>query len=1027
MANSFGDTHHSASIRARALKGVALSAVALAMAAPGFAQAQQESGDVQEVTITGSRIKAPNLTSDSPVTAVGAEEIKQQGTTNIETLLNNLPAVSADIGNAGYGAGGAANVNLRALGSVRTLVLIDGQRVGPTSPTNSATDLNLIPAALVKSIEVLTGGASAVYGSDAMAGVVNFHLLNNFEGVMFDETFSGYAHNNNNSAVDAVLNNGVGGTNANPTTPVDYRKGAQWDGFVRDTTAVMGVNAPNNKGNVMMWAEYRATTPVVGPQRDTSACLLSLTSAAPGKSCGGSSTGVYGKFSATASVLTANGIPAQYATLSDNPNGTRTFIHETTAQAFNFASTAYEQSQDDRTSIGANGHYELASWATLYSNLMFLHDSNLGQIGPDPIAGSASATPPFIDLVVNCSTLGSTPSTDPVLKGLSQQQLLGCNGPTGHGALQATTSTQVPALRLLVPRQAQIDTYRYRAVAGVKGDINTAWSYDVSANYFRSNLTAQSINFPTIANYSAAMAAGTLDPFQFDPAVQVPQESALGALGINTGYTNDYDVVASASGDLGEYGVISPWAKNSVMAVLGVEYRRSEVKLSPDGLISGGQLLGGTAVEGFSGAEANREVFSEIRAPLIEDMPWIKSLDLNMSFRHTETDVENTGNSFSANTWKIAADYAPDNQIRFRGGFNRADRAPNTFELFNPIQFAGGLGGGSDPCAAGAVNALPMAACTNPALPAGARVPASLYTNGQSGVTNCTSDQCNLNTGGNTALKPEKGETWTWGANLTPDFLPGFNASVDYWDIKIDNFISTIPAASILSGCYTGQPGYCSYIHRDPNNGYSLDNTTLGSVDNFNQNVDSLHTTGIDFDIGYHKNLDDLGFAPGLGAVSLSLLGTYELTNKTQVLDSLKTYDCAGYFGTNCIVPSPHWRHTFRATYTAPWGQDMTLSWRYIGGTLLDANSPNMPNYTAGVYDAADAKIPAYSYFDLSTSYQLWDKYTLRVGVNNLFDKDPPLLATNDPILATGGVTMNAFTTYDTLGRQIFMNFNAKF
>ena len=1027
MTNFIGEARSSTSVRARALKGVALSAVALAMVAPGYAQAQQ-SGDVQEVTITGSRIKAPNLTSDSPVTAVGAEEIKQQGTTNIETLLNNLPSVSADFSNVGYNEGGVANVNLRGLGSARTLVLIDGQRVGPSGPTNSATDLNFIPAALVKSVEVLTGGASAVYGSDAMAGVVNFHMLNNFEGVMFDETFSGYQHNNTNSEMANTLGNGVGGVNGAVTSPIPYRQGAQWDGFIRDSSAVMGVNAPNNKGNVTMWAEYRSTTPVVGPQRDTSACALTLTSSAPGKTCGGSSTGVYGKFHATASVLTANGIPAQYGVLSDNPNGTRSFIHETTAQYFNFASTAYEQAQDDRTSIGANGHYQLASWAELYGSLMFMHDANTSQIGPDPIAGSASATPPFINLTVNCSTLGSAASTDPVLKGLSQQQLLGCNGPTGHGALQTTTTTTVPGLRLLLPRQAVQDTYRYRAVTGLKGDINTAWSYDVSANFFHTNITNQAVNFPTIANYSAAMAANTLDPFQYDPALQTGQEQALSALGIFTGLTNDYDVVASASGDLGEYGVISPWAKNSVMAVLGVEYRRSEVTLSPDGLNQTGQLLGQNAILGFSGAEANREIFSEVRAPLIEDMPWIKSLDLNTSFRHTETAVENSGNSFSANTWKIASDYAPDNQIRFRGGFNRADRAPNTFELFQPTQFAGGLGGGSDPCAAGASNAVAQSICTNPALPAGARVPASMYTNGQSGVTNCTSGQCNLNTGGNTGLKPEVGETWTWGVNLTPDFIPGLSASVDYWDIKIDHYISTIPATSILAGCYTGQVGYCNYIHRDAANGYSLDNTTLGSIDSYNQNVDSLHTTGIDFDIGYHKNLDDLGFAQGLGAISLSLLGTYEMTNKTQVLDSLSTFDCAGYFGSNCGDPAPKWRHTFRATYTAPWGQDLTLAWRYIGGVQLDSNSPSMPNYTAGVYDAVDAKIPSYSYFDLSTSYQLWDKYTFRVGVNNLFDKDPPLLAfISATTLGEAGTTMNAYSTYDTLGRQIFMNFNAKF
>jgi iron complex outermembrane receptor protein len=182
------------SVRSRALTGVALSAVSLAMTVPAFALAADEASGVSEITVTGSRIKAPNLTSDSPITAVSAEEIKAQGTTNIENLLNNLPSVVGDITNVGYNAGGAANVNLRGLGATRTLVLIDGQRVGPTSAINPAVDLNFIPASLVQSIELLTGGASSVYGSDAIAGVINFHLLKDFEGVMIDSNFTGHQH-----------------------------------------------------------------------------------------------------------------------------------------------------------------------------------------------------------------------------------------------------------------------------------------------------------------------------------------------------------------------------------------------------------------------------------------------------------------------------------------------------------------------------------------------------------------------------------------------------------------------------------------------------------------------------------------------------------------------------------------------------------------------------------------------------------------------------------------------------------------
>jgi outer membrane receptor protein involved in Fe transport len=287
--------------------------------------------------------------------------------------------------------------------------------------------------------------------------------------------------------------------------------------------------------------------------------------------------------------------------------------------------------------------------------------------------------------------------------------------------------------------------------------------------------------------------------------------------------------------------------------------------------------------------------------------------------------------------------------------------------------------------------------------------------------------QCNLNTGGNLNLKPEQAETWTWGVNLTPDFIKGFTASIDYWDIKIDKYIGTVPASSILTGCYTGNAAYCQFIHRDSTG--SLDNVTTGSIDNPLQNVDSLHNKGLDFDVGFHRNLDELGLGQGFGAFSLNLIGTYTLSAKTQIVDSLPTYDCVGEYGGNCGVPTPKWRHTFRATWNAPWGQDVTFAWRYIGGVGLDSNDPKQPNYT-GNFDAVNANISSYSYFDLTTSYVLWDKYTFRVGVNNLMDKDPPTLSIPNPQSLIGslpGATVNAFSIYDTLGRQIFMNFNAKF
>jgi outer membrane receptor protein involved in Fe transport len=712
----------------------------------------------------------------------------------------------------------------------------------------------------------------------------------------------------------------------------------------------------------------------------------------------------------------------------------------TNAAKFNFASTSFLQAQDDRTIIGANGHYQVKDWSEFYGSFQMLHDSNFSQIGPDPIVGSGSATPPFLTVNLPCSALGTAPSPDPSLKGLSQQQLLGCTSATGM-----TPTITVPGIRQAVtnPRVEDAETYHYRAVAGLRGDISSAWSYDASASVNILNQSFTYLNYPTATAYGTALADQTFDIYAFNPGLQAQQEKGLAAIAVDAPVSYDYDVIASINGDLGSYGVVSPWAKNGVASVFGYEYRRSSVSDSPDSLLVTGQLIGGPTVHVFSGSEATDEGFGELRVPIIEQKPFVEALNLNLALRHGETTVTNTGNSFSANTWKADVDYAPDTQIRFRGGYNRADRAPGVYELFRPVALTG-LGGGNDPCAIGSAS---VAACSNPALPAAAQVPASAYGN----ITNCNALQCNLAVGGNTGLKPEVANTWTWGVNLTPEFVPGLNASVDYWDIKIDKYIGSLNAGSILQGCYTSQPGYCQYIHRDGSgfsNGinygapgsttqYSLDGSSAGGIEDFNTNLANLHTNGIDFDISYRRNIADLVPSLGeFGAISAQFLGTYTMMNSTQNNNAVLAYNCVGYYGASCGTPQAVWRHTMRVTWSSPWNADISLNWRHIGSTLLDSNaspSHNFPDYALGPngigYDSFDAKIPAYDYFDLAATYRLWEKYTLRLGCNNLMDKAPPVIAAE----ATGGTatfvgqTINGFSQYDSLGRTLFINVNAKF
>ena len=993
--------------------GTAVSAVALAAFLPGLAAAQQPGGDVQEVTITGSRIKAPNLVADSPTQAVSQEEIKQANVQAVENLLNNLPSVSADFTSTQSSLVGStiATVNLRGLGAIRNLVLIDGRRIGPGDPSSvvgAAADLNFIPTPLVKSVEVLTGGAAAVYGSDAVAGVVNFHLIRDFQGAQLDFSYSAAQHDNSNQGARTAF------SNSGYTIPAPPK--SNFDGFIRETSGIVGANSPDGKGNVTMYADYRSTTPVGDSTRDWSACPIypTTSSGKPIKYCLGSSTTPYGKFQFVTGTGFTNG---SYGNLVNNPNGTATFSKFSPSEAFNFSSTSFLQRQDDRAALGSFGHYEVNEHADLYAEAMYMNDNSEQQDG----AGGL-----FLNGVAGVQTTLAVPCTNPYIGHAangslpSQYQALGCANPG-----VSTATIIFPGLRFTLPRQDTITHDDYRALAGVRGDIDGNWSYDVSASHWQSEYNLRNNNWALLPMVNQAVQDGTLNIFQYGGDT-VAQQQGVSGTDLSTGETREDDVQINVTGDLGPYGGKSPFASSPVALAAGLEYRHTTLAFTPDANAQSGYVLGGSGkVPEINGGEMVTEEYGEIRAPIIQDKPFIQALDLNLAFRHSDYTVDNSSSAFSTNTYKINADYAPMDDFRFRGGYNRAARAPNVYELFQGNVY-GNDSGYNDPCA-GSIAAAFYAACTNPALGK-----AAVSTAQAGNVLQCSSSQCTNYTGGNTGLKPEEADTWTWGVNLTPTFLPGFNASIDYWDVKVSNFISTLEGSEIVNGCYSGQTFYCQFIQRDAVTGSLVGN---GRVIETNQNLDSIHNTGIDIDLEYTRKISEmgLGVADDFGALALHLTGTYNLQAETQFLDVTKAYNCAGLFGSTCGNPLPNWRHQARLTWLTPWNADFSVNWRYIGGVKLDADDPSNPAYgnasmgnsTTGY--GLDSTINAYSYIDLSASYKLWEKYTFRAGVNNLMDKDPPMLNQAYAVQASsGGSNGNTYTMYDVLGRVIYMSFTAK-
>jgi outer membrane receptor protein involved in Fe transport len=996
--------------------GVALTlrlAASVAVVALGHAAQAQEaqtaaadSSTLETIEVTGSLIREPNITSVSPVVTVSAQELKQEGIVNVEDLLNNLPSTTPDqTSSVSNGSSGIATVDLRGLGSDRTLVLIDGQRVGPGDARSgvSAVDLNFIPAAMIQSVDVLTGGASVDYGSDAVAGVVNFHLKQDFQGVEIDQTFKIAQHNNNNSEADAIL--------AHSPYPVQ-KPGEQLDGFVRESSLIFGVNGDNGRSNVTMYLTDEHLDPVLEGHRDWSDCTYAEVydptfTNVIGHECGGSSTTPYAR------TYPLNGAQAGNS-FALNPNGTSTYVPFTDALRYNYGATNYIQRSDDRYTAGGIAHYDIADWATLYASGMFMDDHTVAQIAASGL---------FFGNVYNINC-------DNPLASAQQLSILGC-APGSTADTQALIGLRTTGH----PRQDDLRHTDYRLVIGAKGEFYPDWTYDVSAKYYVSSYAETYLNDVSINNINNALevvnvggvptcksvVAGTstscvpLNIFKLG-GISNSAFNYISVPGVSIGSTTETTATANVSGDFGQWGGKSPLATNPIAVAFGYQYRYDGLNYDPDNEFRTGDLAGqGGPTEAVNGSLDDSEFYGEVHIPVIEDLPFAKLVDVETGLRNSHYQVYGTPNTFNSNSWKLDGHYAPTSDVTFRGGFNRSERAPNADNLFSPQGLADISG--NDPCS-GSKPAASLAACAN------SGVTAAEYGK----IVNCISGQCSGLEGGNPALKPEVGQTWTWGFVATPRIVPNFTFSVDYFDIQVDHYIESAGnfAGAIVTSCVNGNLTACPYIHRAPGTGILFG--TSGYIDAGEVNAGSLHETGLDFEANYAKDLADFGL-DNFGKVKVNFTGTYTMKYVFPYLLG-GNYDCAGLYGTTCGSPEPEWRHKMRLTWESPYDADFSVLWRHISGVYLDNNSSdpllNGDTYGPGAINYIDNRIPSFDYFDLDVTYHVKPTVTLTAGITNLFDRDPPVI---DGAISSGG-EFNGNTwagTYDTLGRVFFVEASVKF
>ncbi|HET9863866.1 MAG TPA: TonB-dependent receptor plug domain-containing protein, partial [Steroidobacteraceae bacterium] len=631
-------------------------AQALAQSAPST---DPQDNPMDEVIVTGSRIASPNATSTSPVQVVTREDMQVSGKNDITDVIALLPQnftndLGQDLGNRTSGlttAGGVATADLRGLGPNRTLVLVDGRRLGIGSPytfiQQPAPDLDQIPAALVERVEVLTGGASATYGSDAIAGVINFIMRKNFEGFQVDGHIGGNWHDNHSSYAQQAQRD-VG---YEPLT------GESTDGKTLSINVLAGTNIADGRGNITAYFGYLKADPVKSSDRDFGGCELDPSDDLTGAVCFGSVNSNYWQPQTGPNAFAEYGVLGnEFIPFDSAPTNPPAF--------FNSQPYIYMQRGDERYTAGFMAHLDMTDNFQVYTEFGYMNDRSHQEVAPaaaflfsnpnDPISGNYN---------INCSNPLMSP----------QQQLTLCTQEEIDADLAAIATGGAPVTANVAigrrnveggGRSSDYEHSNYRAVLGGKGDLNAAWSYDAYAQYYYTTFFTsndQYMNFTAIDQAllvklddngnPVCLSGGRCVPWNIfqDGGVTQEQLDFLYLSGTGYGTTTLRTIHGEVSGQLGEYGIKLPSANEGVAINVGYEHRNEHVKFTPDGGLASGQLSGfGSAAVGIDNSVSVNEGFLEVRVPLVQDKPGIKDLIFDTGYRMS--DYSSTGR---VNTYKF--------------------------------------------------------------------------------------------------------------------------------------------------------------------------------------------------------------------------------------------------------------------------------------------------------------------------------------------------------------------------------------
>jgi outer membrane receptor protein involved in Fe transport len=998
-AQELADTTGSTAQDAAASIGDPVAAAKLAADAD-----QAGSDDSGSVVVTGTRIQRPNNHSAAPIVTTTAAEIAAQGATTIEEVINRLPQVQVNSEQNFSDSEGRQRIKLRSLGYERTLTLIDGLRVGLAN----TFDVGIIPTALVERIDVLTGGASSVYGSDAVSGVVNFVLKKNFEGVRLDANYSFFNHNNRSNAVTeaaerAGFNSATGMTN---------------DGGRSDISLSAGKNLFDDRVNISGFVNYRQSELVRLRDRSLGICeVVQPTNTSP-LSCSRAS------FTPAGTIIPQAG-PLAGTQLVNNPNGNGTFIPINSGPAGSSANPYDDWSfQRPFKRLNAGGFLtaQITDHVELYATGLYYRDKSYNtQLNRNfSYTSYGNGDVPFR---VNCD--------NPFLSASQAQTLCGANAGVANQYAPLDVRYRFDSLPLV---KQEFTNEGYRIVAGLRGRVlDDVWSYDVAGMISRARLDSIDTPRAQFNNINRSLdvvnVGGTptcrsvvdgsdpscvpfnaFIPFNND---QAANEYLFGGAtgGIMTRIPRLLQFVGTVSADLGKYGITSPFAEQGIAIAIGGEYREEMERTTVNEIFRENNGYGENQRVTQNILEGN----IELQAPLVEHQSWTELLQLNAGYRQSK--YNRLDGSFG--TWKVEGIWSPIADITLRASYNKSQAAPGVGAAAGASNIFWNQGFYADPCA-------PRIDPANPNGPRLAPV-ATIEQCRNTGLADnlygsptliCPDDRCTVREGGFN-LTPETAYTKTFGVVLRPRFLPGLTVSVDRWLIDLKDQLDFLQPQNLINECLTnGNDYFCRGIVRNSDGTLSSppgSSPSTGWVARGAANGYKSQSHGWDFQGQYNLGLGNVG------RLDMSFNGTLMTRVGSQASPTIEMRDCTGYWGNLCGESMPKWAHQFRTTWTSvDRTTSVSLNWRHRGGMPLDVYAPedtNVPQQPESARRDQYPGIKAYNWFDLAFSFDVTKQMTLRLAANNIFDKDPPLVP--DSRSRIGLLRGNTIMAYDLLGRQL--------